>query len=176
MTEWFKASKSVLSMAQELIEAHHVHLRGARIGFIFRDTAAYTGAPPHQKRVLGKAAKVSPRDKVYSSLDFVIWLAEDFWLGEATDDMRRALLDHELCHCAFDEETEEWKLRQHDIEEFKEIIERHGLWSSALWEAAGVLAAAAQQVLPGFEAAAHAKNIHALGGELVAVEPGLIEQ
>lgn len=55
-----------------------------------------------------------------------------------------ALLDHELCHAApsLDDETLDvkydergrpvWRVRKHNIEEFTEVVERHGLWKKDL--------------------------------------------
>lgn len=40
---------------------------------------------------------------------------------------KRALIDHELCHCLWDVEKGLY-MRTHDVEEFSEIIKRHGLW------------------------------------------------
>ena len=162
-SEWIKAPESVLHLAQELIEKYHEHLQGANIGFVFRETADRSG----DKLVLGKAAKVSPRDKVFNNLDFVIWLAQDWWRGILTDVQRQALLDHELCHCVFDEETETYKLRGHDIEEFREIVERYGLWSDDLIRAAPAFISATQDMLPGFAPAVR--------GKLVDLEPALME-
>jgi len=50
------------------------------------------------------------------------------WWYKATEEQRRALLDHELCHCARDKN---WNpiVRPHEVEEFVEVIERHGMWS-----------------------------------------------
>lgn len=54
-----------------------------------------------------------------------------------TDSQRRALVDHELCHCGVKDpgaDEPEWTLRAHDIEEFKAVIERHGFWKSDVRE------------------------------------------
>jgi hypothetical protein len=168
--KWIKAPQTVLDLAQELIEEYHEHLLSAKIGFIFRDFAELQNG----KRILGKASKISAKDKVYSELDFLIWLASDYWLVEANEQQRRALLDHELCHCMFDEETGTWKLRPHDFEEFREIVKRYGLWSPDLMQAGSVLAKATQIFLPGFEVMQHAEELRRLGGELVAVEPDML--
>lgn len=39
---------------------------------------------------------------------------------------RRALVDHELCHCRL--EGDDPEIVPHDIEEFNVIIQRHGVW------------------------------------------------
>jgi predicted metallopeptidase len=43
-----------------------------------------------------------------------------------------AILDHELCHIEVSETTAELVLRDHAIEEFPEIVERHGAWHEGL--------------------------------------------
>lgn len=163
--KWIKAPQSVIDLAEELIAEFHEPLQGANIGFIFRETWETSGG----KRVLGKASKVSPSDKVFSNLDFKIWIAGDYWLGEATELQRRALLDHELCHCTFDEDTETWKLRSHDIEEFQEIINRYGFWSDNLRMASGTFAKALQDTLPGF-------SLSRGRGSLFALDPEAMEE
>lgn len=161
--EWIKAPETVLEMADAMIAEYHPHLTSANIGFVFRAGAQHANG----RLVLGKAAKVSPRDKVYSNLDFIIWLAQDWWQGLLTDHQRQALLDHELCHCIFDKESGTFKIRPHDLEEFKEIIERYGLWDETLQRAGPALAAASQAYLPGMEVLRR--------GTLVALDPTLME-
>lgn len=62
---------------------------------------------------------------------FLISIWYEGWVN-MTPEQRRALIDHELCHCIVeeDEETGNTKLgmRGHDIEEFNEIVSRHGFW------------------------------------------------
>jgi hypothetical protein len=44
------------------------------------------------------------------------------------DAQRAALIDHELCHFRKNKETGAYDARGHDLEEFNEIVERHGIW------------------------------------------------
>lgn len=56
---------------------------------------------------------------------------------------KKALVDHELCHCfmEFDENNEpKLSMRGHDIEEFADIVARHGLWKQDLEDFATVTA------------------------------------
>jgi len=153
MTEWTKASPAVLEMAERLINKSHHHLRGARIGFLFRDKAGKSKG----KMVQGKALKISSSLEPYIELDFMIWLSEEDWheMGQAP---REALLDHELCHCGGDGE-EGYKIRPHDVEEFIEIITRHGAWTLPLLKIKNEI----QRRLPGMEVE--------VTGSVVAVEP-----
>lgn len=123
--EWDVVPGAVLDLAGELIKKHHPNLRNARIGIVFRSEASSVNG----KRVLGKAEKINAKWKplLREDLDFVIWLAADFWLGEATPMQQKALLDHELCHCKFDQYYNP-VIVGHDIEEFNAIILRYGNW------------------------------------------------
>jgi hypothetical protein len=71
----------------------------------------------------------------------VILLNRDWWLHPRTTEAQRdAVLDHECCHMAitFDKETGEplyddrgrnvFRIRKHSIEEFTEIVDRHGIY------------------------------------------------
>lgn len=140
MATFHQVDDEVLALANELIEAHHEHLLNKNIGILFRTEAASSG----DKTVLGQASKVSDKINALFSieerLDFLIWLAEDWWT-DATDKQRRWLLDHELCHCGRD-----GKLRSHDVEEFIEIVERHGLLEMSM---RSLVRAAQQHTIPG---------------------------
>lgn len=142
MTE-FRAAPEVAKIAADLIKKHHTHLADQRIEFVFRDKATSSRG----RTVCGKAKKMTglnaflSRD-VTSNVDFdpgdeffLIEIAEDAWAALGSKG-RAALVDHELCHLAveYDEATEEFKLslRGHDVEEFAEVIERHGLYEDEL--------------------------------------------
>lgn len=114
-----------------LIEQFHEHLGGARILYLFTNQERTRNL----RTVLGTAQKLPALQKFLSSgaeedvvegYDFLILLSSDEWrrLGQ---DQRVALVDHELCHCWADENGA-WKIRGHDLEEFHDIVARHGLW------------------------------------------------
>lgn len=137
----YSSAPEVAAIAEKIIAAHHAHLADVRVEFVFRDKAAKKNG----KEVGGTARKVSglnaflARDGEqggdYSEDFFVIEIAEDIW-SELTPHQKQALVDHELMHCTFeiDEKTDALKLgiRGHDIEEFAEIVQRHGIWSRDL--------------------------------------------
>lgn len=116
-------------IAADLIDEVHPHLRTARILYLF--TTQKT--KKCEAVVLGKAKKLSALQKFLSSgnqsvgdgYDFILQFDIFEW-KELTEAQRRALVDHELCHCGIGESG--WKLRGHDIEEFRAVIERHGDW------------------------------------------------
>lgn len=96
--------------------------------------------------LLGRCKKASDFQRELSEYDFVILLNKQMWEHPKFGHKRqKALLDHELCHAAqsYDGEGHRiknkrgkyvFRTRKHDIEEFKEIVERHGLYKSDLEE------------------------------------------
>jgi len=120
---YYEVTEDVIKMADELIDLYHESLLDANIGIIFRDEAPTTNG----RATLGKARKVTAEWKVHLDLDFVIWLAHDEW-SCLTDHQRRALLDHELCHCQYYGVDMSAKIRPHDIEEFNAVLQRWGFW------------------------------------------------
>ncbi|MDI6770117.1 MAG: putative metallopeptidase [Anaerolineales bacterium] len=123
---WSEASSSVLSTAQDLIDRYHPHLKKARILFVFRSEAAKSNG----RRIFGHAAKVSPQMRILlDDADFIIWISEHDWEANSAA-WREALIDHVLCHCLYFQG--ECSIRPHDVEEFAEIVERHGLWNTEL--------------------------------------------
>lgn len=131
-------------VGRELIEQYHRHLEDATIQYLFT-SAKRTKAG---RVVLGTAARANPILKYFSSdkygigADFVLLFSLDEWfaLNEA---QRAALVDHELCHCSgeYDDNREQWtwSIRGHDVEEFAEVIERHGLWRRDLEQMASAI-------------------------------------
>ena len=117
------------SIASELIAEVHPHLRMARILYLF--------TTKQMKKcdavILGKAKKLSVLEKFLTSgnesveagFDFILQFDLNEWT-DLTEAQRRALVDHELCHCGISDNG--WKLRAHDVEEFAAVIQRHGFW------------------------------------------------
>jgi hypothetical protein len=113
MTATMSVASEPRDIARGLIAEHHPHLLEAQVLYIFTD---------------------QPRKRC---------------------DPRVALVDHELCHCAlfvkdeserpafwrrfdqtrdtYDESDHDyrWGMRGHDIEEFGEVLYRHGFWKPA---------------------------------------------
>ena len=120
-----EADQHLVDLAQELIGEHHPWLKDARIGLMYRSGAIEDG----NMKTIGHARKVSAEMQVFLAFDFLIWIAEDVFASYSPT-QRRAMVDHELCHCAGSEG--EWRIRKHDFEEFHRIIERYGMWSETL--------------------------------------------
>lgn len=136
----YRIAEEPARIGRELMEAHHEHLLGVRVDFLYMNKT-----PKSKGRdVWGRAKKVSglnaflalgPRympetyeDQPYDL--FVIEVSEEVW-KHLKPAARRALVDHELAHC--DIETDEdgrtsLVVRGHDVEEFEVVVKRHGLW------------------------------------------------
>lgn len=119
--------KEVVELAEEIRDENHPELEGARIAYVFIPKGPISGG----KKRFGSAHKQSAVAHLLNGYDFVVRLSKDVW-EKMNNDERLAALDHELCHCApkLDENGTfvGWQIRKHDVEEFAEIIERHGLW------------------------------------------------
>lgn len=153
-TEYWRAPE-VQKIADALIPKHHDHLNrtDVTIRYIFREPAARS----HGRLVYGKARKVGGLSAYLVGLEhaerleddepvdfFVVEIARNLWLG-LSDLQRRALVDHELSH--LDVELNEsgdrtLAMRGHDLEEFTDVVKRHGLWRPTVAEFAKVAKAA----------------------------------
>ncbi len=123
------------------VHLHHPDLRDARIALAW-NLAWKPDVDGHV--TLGKCKKASDLDRELAAFDFIILLRRSFWLDlRVTDEQREALLDHELCHGALKrddrgEPVEDvrgrkvYRIRKHSIEEFTEVVERHGMWTADL--------------------------------------------
>ncbi len=122
--DYIKAPQDMVYLCRELIEKHHPHLDGVKIALICQDKARTSCG----KTVLAYASKPSKRLQplLDDNYHFIICVALKEWELLSLK-QRAALLDHELCHCIFDDYGQA-KLRGHDLEEFACIIERHGFW------------------------------------------------
>lgn len=133
--------EGVHPLIRELAAAHHDHLSEARIG------AAWRYRIKRDKDgllVLGKCRKASDLDREFADLDFVVILNAEAW-RHLTAAQRRALVDHELTHADVardaageakrdDRGRPVWRVRKHDLEEFRSVVERHGSYKADIEE------------------------------------------
>jgi len=130
------------SRLRELVEAHHSELQNARIALAW-NTQWKPDIDGHV--TLGACLKVSDLQREVEEVnayDFVLILRRESWEDPCFDDWRRrAVLDHQLCHCAvkLDVNGEPvvdecsrivYRLKKHNIEDFSEVVERHGCYTS----------------------------------------------
>lgn len=127
--------KPIYELVARTIEQHHEELTNARIAVAWNKS----WKPDADGRLtIGKLRKCSDLDRELAPFDFVIILRQEFWQdAKTTDEHRAALIDHELCHGTVrlrpdsepmvDEKGRRlYRMRKHDIEEFAEILYRHG--------------------------------------------------
>lgn len=139
--EFADVKKKLLSGPHQLLEQArrwHPHLNEARIALAWRKEWK---EDKDGLLVLGKCKKTSDLEKELHPFDFIVLLNREMW--EALDEEQRlALVDHELCHAQVTLDGTEakrddrgrivYRVRKHDVEEFREVVERHGLYKSDL--------------------------------------------
>lgn len=126
-------------IAQELIDNYHPHLQYFGIAYLFKPAKAAEntqnteerpkrrGRKP-QKVWIAKCALVNARYRILFARDyqFIITADQEIW-DELSEAQRIAVMDHELCHAVTDEEGNP-KIRRHDLEEFRSVVARHGMY------------------------------------------------
>ncbi len=122
----------VLNTVKDLISKYHTDIATARVGVIWKEKAS----GDENNKVLATAHKVTDKQHACGvEYDFIIEIASDTWNG-LDEKQRVALLFHELCHCGCetDEVSGEHKfiIIKHDLEEFRDVVERYGFWRDSL--------------------------------------------
>jgi hypothetical protein len=139
-TEQGNGMYDLLGKVREFPE--HESLGEARIALAFCSTWKYDR---DGRIVLGQCRKQTALTKEFMSFDFIILINKVWWNDPNTDDLQReVLVFHELCHAApnYDpisgeqkrdaRDRLEWRIRKHDLEEFRSVLARYGLWKSDL--------------------------------------------
>lgn len=138
----------IYTLLDSLVTSHHDDVGAARIALAW---CTSWKADPDGRVTLGMCRKASDLDRELAAFDFVILLRRIFWTDpRVTDAQRTALLDHELCHAArqhdrHGEPVEDergravYRLRKHDLEEFTEIVQRHGCYKTDIEKFAAAL-------------------------------------
>ena len=128
-------------LLSEVRDKWHEDLYGAKIALAYRKRLK---RDKDGILMLGRCVKVSDLQKEFAPLDFIIILNRDVWQEPSFDKKKRlALLDHELCHAALsldkglERKNDEkgrtvYRLRKHDIEEFRSVVEHHGCYKADL--------------------------------------------
>ena len=156
----FRPAKQVREIASKLIGAHHGRLFQVPILFLSTDEAETVHGKPalaNHHKVGGRellflaygmgndalrgattgpldAFATDPNGDVFEDPEgcFLITVFASTW-AMMTDKQKEACIDHELCHCEIRQTNEGNKkrvTRPHDVEEFNEIVQRHGAWMS----------------------------------------------
>jgi hypothetical protein len=120
--------ESVTDLAKSLIAKYHTHLINAQVAYLFRNKPMKKG----DRELAATAEKVSAKNKVLSKYDFIITISYELW-KTLSDAVKIAVLDHELTHCFITENEKtgetQYKILNHDVEEFGDVIRRNGLYN-----------------------------------------------
>lgn len=112
------------ALADVLIGSLHKHLLLANIAYLFIEDKR-----SNSRTTWGTAAKAPAKLKFLASVDYIVEFNWTAWM-ELSPEQRIALVDHELMHCAGQDEKGRWCVRDHDVEEFTSIVNRWGLWKT----------------------------------------------
>ena len=126
----FFPAPEVESMAKKLIGKYHGFLREAKISYVFKDATWNKDGKP----CAGEVKLMSPYVHVLTGFDFGVIINYKYWLQLDTK-LREAILDHLLSSCTADEDKEgnfKWKKAKPSVNEFPEVIERHGAYTEDL--------------------------------------------
>jgi hypothetical protein len=142
----FEIAPRIREIAEELIDRHYPHLQDAK------DVIEYYIREDNGVKWLGKCKKCTAFERFQTGHMFYIFVISDAFYGFSTEQLT-ALVDHELYHIVRKEgpveqdpitkewtrrtwadknDPDSWSIREHDIEEFSVIVDRHGLWNRAL--------------------------------------------
>ncbi len=136
------------ALIAKLRPAYHKHLEGLAILCFSKPEASKSKGRIN----VAKAMKATPILKAAlrhhdEKIDYLVVVGlDEFKPMDAKT--KEAVIDHELCHFAGPDDKGNMKMRGHDVEEFTEILERHGAWDSSRY----YFAKAAQELqlgLPG---------------------------
>ena len=143
----YELSSEVAKVAGILIKDHYPDLQRPRIVYLFQEkvdqkTGQAVMPKSKGKNQYGKAKLVTGLNAFLASGDeetdddgpkpfFVILITKVAWY-RMSKEHKAALVDHELMHCEYDSEGDTLSIRDHDIQEFTEIVKRHGVWNNDL--------------------------------------------
>jgi NTP pyrophosphatase (non-canonical NTP hydrolase) len=123
----FEISAEVKELAEKVINEQKVDIYPSKLEYLL----VY---PCISKTVAGKCVKSGKELKFFSTFDYLIEISGELWdaLDEKT---REILIEHELKHVlpVANDKTGDWefKIRDHNVQDFASIIKKHGIdWIS----------------------------------------------
>jgi hypothetical protein len=145
MPQMWELATEPKRMAQQFIGERYQHLTNIRIEFLWMlEPTAKNGKDVYAKTTLVSGQKAylywlgCARDRNLNDLEndlevnsyprkfFAMEFCKKTWL-KLNEVQRRALVEHELCHCDTTPDAMEACLRPHDVEEFRAVVARYGL-------------------------------------------------
>lgn len=127
------------AILEDVLENNHAHLKEAKVGIAWR-LGWRINTDGHLK--LGQCRKRGDLDRELDGFDFIVLLNKEAW-PTLNPKQKRAVIDHELCHAQIvidsdgqpkknDRDRLVCRIKGHDTEEFRAVVERHGLWTADL--------------------------------------------
>jgi hypothetical protein len=135
-----KAS-SAYKVLRRVRTKYHQHLRKARIALAW---LLKVKVDRDGHILLGRCMRASDLQRELAEYDFIILLNKDVWRNsEFGKKEKYALMDHELCHAevVYNKKGKLkkdikgrycYRTKKHDVEEFRSVIEHHGIWKHDL--------------------------------------------
>ena len=126
MAKEYWEAKDVEMLAEEnVIKEWHPDLREFKIAYVFTDDIKIKG-----RAIAAKIKKASPLEQFISGQQILLIVNYDVW-QRVDIPYKLALLDHEFHHVkVFVDKVgrPELVMLDHDIEEFNDVLRRHGAW------------------------------------------------
>lgn len=130
MTEEKEVSGKTYSMSEEvaavarkvIVEKHMDHLVNVGIGYMLVGENI-------NDRTAGRCIKAGRELKFFSGFDFIIQMSQDIW-EKLNDEVKFILTYHELKHIGVKEKDDgsvTYYLVDHDVQDFSDIINEHGI-------------------------------------------------
>lgn len=123
------------AMAEKLIaqEQALAYIKDSRVKITYLESDS-TKKDGRERLVLGECEKVAAKNRWAITSDFTITLFRNNLVGLSEEQIKTVIF-HELLHVGIEpgaDGEETYSVRKHDLEDFKEIIDRYGTdWASA---------------------------------------------
>lgn len=124
-------AEEIAPIALKLIWEYHRHLHEGEANILYLFTSKER---KNKGRITLATAQVATplqryltEKRPHGEADFILIFDAKMW-EIMEPHQRTALVDHELCHCVQNDKGDGWALRGHDLEEFSEVVDRHGLY------------------------------------------------
>jgi predicted metallopeptidase len=129
----FRAATDLQPIIDRIIELFYPLVQGATVRAVYR-SSKFPDSPftvARIEKITGLRAWLYSRAPGEQEGWFLIQIVLPNWDAfEARGHV--AILDHEICHIHYSDETDTLGLRPHTVEEFPEIVERHGAYEPGL--------------------------------------------
>ena len=125
----FEVSAELKELAEKVIDAEKLDVYRAKICYLRVD-------PNISKSVAGRCIRTGKELKFFSTFDYLIEVSGELW-DTLNENLQYILMQHELMHIhtCMNEKSGEWefKIRDHDVQDFSKLIKKHGVeWLAAV--------------------------------------------